>query len=165
VARFPSDLLPPVDPIADERLPDLPLLDRIAGEWAMLGFSPSGHLFELLRDNLTARGVRPVCEVPRSEPGTWFRVCGFVIRPHRPPMRKTGKRTTLFFDLEDETGVIPITCFSEVYQRDGHIALQQPMVMVEGKVDARVGQGLIAQRVRPLDHTKQLASPHARTLY
>lgn len=154
--------LPPVDPEPDPRLPDLSPADRIAGEWDMLGYAPSGHPVSLFRAQMARRGVRLVAAVPRAEPGTWFTVCGLVIRPHRPPT-KTG-RNTLFFDLEDESGVIPITCFREVYQRDGQAALHNPVVMVRGKVDARVGQGLIADKVIALQAPGP-GSPYAGTLY
>ena len=155
--------LPPTDPIADPRLPGFSAADQLAGEWDTLGFSPSGHPVGQYREQLERHGVQPVGEVPGAEPGTRFRVCGLVLRPHRPPT-KHG-RNTLFFDLEDETGLIPITCFKEVYHRDGQAALHNPLVMVEGKVDARTGQGLIAARVEPLQSLGKLASSHARTLY
>lgn len=155
--------LPPIDPVADPRLPEFSLWDTIAGEWETLGFTPTGHPVKLIRRELERREVSPAAAVPGSKPGTWYRVCGLVMRPHRPPTR-TG-RNTLFFDLEDETAIIPITCFREVYQRDGHIALHNPVVLVEGKVDARVGQGLIAERLLPMRGMKGIASSHARTLY
>jgi error-prone DNA polymerase len=153
----------PQDPSPDPRLGELSLADRVAGEWDLLGFAPSGHPVELARRRLARLGARPVAEVPGSEPGTWFRVCGLVIRPHRPPT-KHG-RNTLFFDLEDESGVIPITCFREVYQRDGQAVLHNPVVLVQGQVDARVGQGLIAQRVAAVRATGLVGSPAAGTLY
>ncbi|MBI2302604.1 MAG: DNA polymerase III subunit alpha, partial [Armatimonadetes bacterium] len=155
--------IPPVDPIADPRLPEFPLQDIVAGEWEVLGFSPLGHPLHLARAELDLREIDHAADVPHSKPGTPFRVCGLVLRPHRPPT-KNG-RNTLFFDLEDETGVIPITCFREVYQRDGQIALHNPVVLVEGKVDARVGQGLIADRLLPMTEVWRKGSTHSRTLY
>lgn len=155
--------LGPLDPVVDPRLPELTVWDKLAGEWDMLGFAPTGHPAALARQRLASRGVSPVSQVRGSQPGTWFTVCGLVIRPHRPPT-KTG-RNTLFFDLEDESGIIPITCFREVYQRDGQAALHHPVVLVRGKVDARVGQGLIADRVAAVVEPEQVGSPAAGTLY
>jgi error-prone DNA polymerase len=155
--------LPPQDPMPDPRLGELSLSDRVSGEWDVLGYAPSGHPVALARARLAHLGASPVAEVPRAEAGTWFRVCGLVLRPHRPPT-KNG-RNTLFFDLEDESGVIPITCFKEVYQRDGQAVLHNPVVMVQGKVDGRVGQGLIAERVAAMAEMEVRGSPYARTLY
>ncbi|MBI5834816.1 MAG: DNA polymerase III subunit alpha [Armatimonadetes bacterium] len=152
-----------VDPPPDPRLADLSDWDKVAGEWDVLGYSPTCHPVELARRKVARYGAVPVARVPHSEPGTAYRVCGLVIRPHRPPT-KTG-RNTLFFDLEDESGVIPITCFRDVYQRDGQAALHNPVVMVAGRVDNRTGQGLIADKVVALRALPNFASPHARTLY
>lgn len=155
--------LGPLDPAPDPRLPDFSLWDRVAAEWEMLGFAPTGHPVSFIRQDLTKRRVVPCADFAGSEAGTRFRLAGLVLRPHRPPTR-TG-RNTLFFDLEDETGVVSVTCFKDVYQRDGHIALHHPVVLVEGTTDARTGLSLIADRLRPVHGPEQVASPHARTLY
>lgn len=155
--------VPLPDPPLDPRLPRLDLWDQIAGEWEHLGFSLSGHPVALARERLAARRIEPVAAAQGAEPGTWFRLAGLVMRPHRPPTR-TG-RNTLFFDLEDETGLISITCFKDVYQRDGHLALREPMLVVEGKIDPRTGQSLIADRLRAMPDVRSVRSAHQRTLY
>ncbi len=152
------------DPPLDQRLPRFEPWDQIAGEWDNLGFSLSGHPVALARAELARSRIEPVAATVGAKPDTRFRVAGLVMRPHRPPTR-TG-RNTLFFDLEDETGIVSVTCFREVYQRDGHLVLQNPMVVVDGKIDRRTGQSLIADRVRAMPATvKRASSPHARTLY
>lgn len=152
-----------LDPAPDPRLREMSEWDQVAGEWDVLGFSPTAHPVALARRAVERYGLSPAAVVRGSEPGTAHRVCGLVIRPHRPPT-KTG-RNTLFFDLEDESGVIPITCFRDVYQRDGQVVLHNPVVMVAGRVDDRTGQGLIADRVMALPNHEEFASTHARTLY
>lgn len=129
----------------------------------MMGFAVGEHPVAMIREELNRRGVRPVGEFAGAEPDTRFRLAGLVLRPHRPPTR-TG-RNTLFFDLEDETGVVSVTCFKDVYQRDGHIALHNPVVVVDGQVDRRTGLSLIADRLRPMPTLGRMGSPHARTLY
>ncbi len=155
--------LPPCDPPPDPRLPWFSLWDQIAAEWDALGFAPTGHPVELARPKLARHGVRPIADFTGSSAGDRFCFAGLVLRPHRPPTR-TG-RNTLFFDLEDETGLVSITCFKDIYQRDGHIPLQHPVVMVTGKVDSRTGLSLIADRVRAVPGIPTVASSHARTLY
>ncbi|MCC7492792.1 MAG: DNA polymerase III subunit alpha [Fimbriimonadaceae bacterium] len=155
--------LPPCDPPPDPRLPRFNEWDLLAGEWDALGFPLSSHPLESLRPTLLARGVSPIATFAGAPPRTRFRLAGLVLRPHRPPTR-TG-RNTLFFDLEDETGVVSVTCFKDVYQRDGHHVLRHPVVQVDGAVDERTGLSLIASRVQPISEPRTLASPHARTLY
>ena len=61
----------------------------------------------------------------------------------------SGKRV-VFFDLEDETGLLNTTCFDAVYQQDGHSIVCSPYVTVIGVVQDRDGhKAFLAKRVFP----------------
>jgi DNA polymerase III alpha subunit len=54
----------------------------------------------------------------------------------------------VFFDLEDETGLLNVTCFDAVYRRDGHAIVCSPYVTIIGVAQDRDGHtAFLAQRV------------------
>ena len=54
------------------------------------------------------------------------------------------------FDLEDETGLLNVTCFDDVYLRDGHAIICSPYVTVVGETQIRDGHlAFLASRVFP----------------
>lgn len=75
-------------------------------------------------------------------------VVGNPIRLRFPPTA-SGKRV-VFFDLEDETGILNVTAFDDVYQRDGKAIVTSPYVTIRGICQDRDGhKAFLAQRVFP----------------
>jgi DNA polymerase III alpha subunit len=73
---------------------------------------------------------------------------GSPIRLRFPPT-PSGKRV-VFFDLEDETGLLNVTCFDATYQRDGHAIVCSPFVTVVGQAQHREAHvAFLADRVFP----------------
>jgi DNA polymerase III alpha subunit len=73
-------------------------------------------------------------------------VVGNPIRLRFPPT-PSGKRV-VFFDLEDETGLLNVTCFDAVYRRDGHAIVCSPYVTIIGVTQVREDHtAFLAQRV------------------
>ena len=74
-------------------------------------------------------------------------VAGLVIRPHRPPVAGG----TVFFTLEDETGMAHVTVFPSVYETCGAAIYGHAALAVSGMAQKR-GDGvlLVAQSVRPV---------------
>ena len=65
-------------------------------------------------------------------------------------------RTTLFICLEDHTGLVDITIFSEAYQRYGEFLYTAPVLLAEGELTRR-GERDVAvtvKRVQPLPMPK-----------
>lgn len=54
-------------------------------------------------------------------------VVGNPMRLRMPPT-KSGRRV-VFFDLEDESGILNLTVFDDVYLRDGHALVTSPYVV------------------------------------
>ncbi|HTQ10269.1 MAG TPA: OB-fold nucleic acid binding domain-containing protein, partial [Fimbriimonadaceae bacterium] len=81
-------------------------------------------------------------------PGKKAIVVGNPIRLRFPPTA-SGKRV-VFFDLEDETGLLNVTCFDETYRRDGHAIVCSPYVTIIGEAQDRDGHtAFLAHRVFP----------------
>ena len=124
--------------------------DRMAHEWNVLGFSPWCHPLEFWREQLSKSGVLPNNIIRAETDKTkYFRAAGWVIRPHTPPT-KSGK-TVVFFTLEDETGLMNITTFPDMYERYGHLIFSNPLLIIEGKKDRRGANSLIVERMRKID--------------
>ncbi|MGI6643548.1 MAG: DNA polymerase III subunit alpha [Bacillota bacterium] len=91
--------------------------EKIAYECQILGFGVSGHPMEIWRGVLSGRGFVRSDHLGKVRPGEFIKVGGIPVRPHRPPT-KSG-RTVVFMSLEDECGLIDVTCFESVYKRYG----------------------------------------------
>ncbi|HEY8449817.1 MAG TPA: error-prone DNA polymerase, partial [Bacillota bacterium] len=134
-----------------ERLPDFDATQKHRDELELLGLDAHrGHLFAPLRPRLRAAGIRSIAEAQRLPAGERLRVAGLVIRPHRPPT-KSGRLVT-YFTLEDETGLLDVTVFEEVYRRDGAWLFSEsvPPLIVEGTIDFTRGPAVVAARLKPL---------------
>ena len=137
----------PETPVAD--VDDFPPLERDLREYYALGVTVKRHLMQHWRPRLDRRGVVPcgqALQLPHKHPVT---AAGLCIRPHRPPT-KSG-RTVVFLTLEDETGLIDVTVFEDVYMRWGQDLFVSPLLQVSGKID-RHGEGvsITAERLESL---------------
>lgn len=119
---------------------------RFAYEWDLLGFSPHKHPLEFCRRRLQRVGVKPNATLKKLPPGRQVRAAGLRIRPHRPPTR--SGRTVVFFSLEDETGLLDVTVFENVYQKFGRLIFCQSALLVRGRLIDRDGsRSLTAQQI------------------
>jgi len=132
---------------------DFSLGEKILFEYQMLGFGVSGHPLEVWRDTLKSKGFVSSKELAQVTPGDFVKVGGIPVRPHRPPT-KSGK-TVVFLSLEDETGLIDITCFENVYKRYGKFLFPGKLIPlgIWGKVQKRGrAYSIVARSVFPLSH-------------
>src|SRR5690606_23290284 len=114
---------------------DFPPLARDVREYHALGLTVERHLVHHWRPQLRRRGARTCAEAARLPHGHPVTVGGLTIRPHRPPT-KSG-RTVVFLTLEDETGLIDVTVFEDVYMRWGEDLFVKPLMLVSGHVEHR----------------------------
>lgn len=131
--------------------PDFDAWERFIKEYQALGVMTGPHAMSFVRERLAAQGYLTAAGVKGQETGVPVRCAGVVIRPHRPPTR--SGRTVVFFSLEDETGMIDVTVFEDVYQRDGHLIFQDPRppLAVFGRVERRGrGVSITAFRIKEL---------------
>jgi len=134
--------------------PTLPGMDdvdhHVADVWAT-GLSPDSHPAQFIRAELDRLGAVPVAELDRIEPGRRVRVGGIVTHRQRPG---TAGGIT-FMNLEDETGMLNVTCTPGLWRRYRRIARTSPALLVRGTVE-RTGDenyrviNLRADRVDPV---------------
>jgi error-prone DNA polymerase len=125
--------------------------ERILQEYEVLCLWVSGHYMEVFRERLRKRGFLSSCELERLRDGSRVRVAGLPVRPHRPPTR--SGRTVVFLSLEDETGLIDIVVFENIYQRCGQFIFSPEVLPleVEGTLKRRGrGGSIVASWVKPM---------------
>jgi error-prone DNA polymerase len=133
---------------------DFCAIERSIQERTYLGLDIHHHLVAYERSRVSKRGGITTTEAKRLAPGDTAFVVGNPIRLRFPPT-KSGKRV-VFFDLEDETGLLNVTCFDETYQRDGRAIVCSQFVTVCGVFQDRDGSpAFLATRVYPY-HPKAL---------
>jgi len=127
---------------------DFTTVEKAIRERAILGMDIEHHLMAFERDRITSKGGITAAEAGRLPGGTKILVVGNPIRLRFPPT-SSGRRV-MFFDLEDETGLLNVTCFDETYQRDGHTIICSPYVTLRGVAQDRDGHiAFLAHRAYP----------------
>lgn len=135
--------------------PDLPEFSDtqlLSLEYSVLGLTPNCHIVSLMRPKFDAMRLLTTSDLVWIPGGQRVKVGGLTMCPHTPPT-KSGKRV-LFFCLEDEFGIIDITCFEEVFRESGYLAFKEPMVIVEGTLQKRgFGRAILADKVSVVPRT------------
>lgn len=98
-------------------IPDFPPWDRFLRQENVLPISGPATVMRALRGRAQAAGILSAVQARRRT--GYLRVTGFPLMPHRPPTR-SGK-TVVFLSLEDETGLLDLILFEDVYQRTGGV--------------------------------------------
>lgn len=138
---FPEECL-------DSTIPDFGPEEKAIRERAVMGMDVRRHLMAFERERVASRGGCTTREAKKLPPGSRAIVVGNPIRLRFPPT-PSGKRV-VFFDLEDEAGLLNVTCFDAVYRRDGHAIVCSPYVTVVGEIQDRDGHpAFLARRVFP----------------
>ncbi|MFY7880906.1 MAG: DNA polymerase III subunit alpha [Fimbriimonas sp.] len=149
-ARAQPSLLPMefVSPDIDIQTRDFSEIEKAIHERRYLGIDVCQHLVSYERSRITSKGGLTNQEIQSLPSGQKAFSVGNPIRLRFPPT-KSGKRV-VFFDLEDETGLLNVTCFDDVYLRDGHAIICSPYVTVVGETQIRDGHmAFLASRVFP----------------
>lgn len=132
----------------DLSIPDFSPEEKAIRERAAMGLDVQSHLMSFERSRVESRGGVTTRHAKTIPPGRKAIVVGNPIRLRFPPT-PSGKRV-VFFDLEDETGLLNVTCFDAVYRRDGHAIVCSPYVTVVGEIQDRDGHpAFLARRVFP----------------
>lgn len=135
---------PPIPPGVEDFTPAIKaILER-----TVLDLDIDRHLMAFERERIAAKGGITAAVASRSRPGQKMFVVGNPIRLRFPPT-SSGKRV-MFFDLEDETGLLNVTCFDDVYQRDGHKVICNRYITLWGETQDRDGHiAFLAHRILP----------------
>jgi error-prone DNA polymerase len=123
--------------------------ERFLWTWRIAGVTAECHVFSHLRERLAEDGCVTVYDAQRMKDGTWVRVAGLNIRPHRPPT--VSGKPVLFASVEDETDLLQIVCFGQAIDRCTPVFLVAAAVIAEGRIERRGnGASLQVQNAYPL---------------
>jgi error-prone DNA polymerase len=106
----------------------------VADVWAT-GLSPDAHPVQFIRDELEKQGALPINRLARVEAGTRIRVGGIVTHRQRPA---TAGGVT-FVNLEDETGMLNVTCSPGLWQKYRRVARTSAALIVRGRLEKAEG--------------------------
>ncbi|WJK38048.1 error-prone DNA polymerase [Solwaraspora sp. WMMA2056] len=156
-AQERADRLPGVAVgVAAPTLPGLDEVDALMADVWATGLSPDTHPVRFVRDRLAAAGAVPIAELGRVDAGTRVRVGGIVTHRQRPA---TAGGVT-FVNLEDETGMLNVTCSPGLWLRYRTVARSSAALLVRGRLEKAEGVlNLVADR---LDAVTTPVSPASR---
>jgi error-prone DNA polymerase len=121
--------------------------ELVADVWAT-GLSPETHPVSFIRRKLDAAGAVPISRLARLEHGRRVWVGGIVTHRQRPA---TAGGIT-FMNLEDETGMLNVTCSPGLWQRYRKVARTSAALLVRGRLEKYEGViNLTADRLDPVD--------------
>ncbi len=124
----------------------------------ILGLDVEKHLVGFERKRITAKGGITAKEASNLGHNERAFAVGNPIRLRFPPT-KSGRRV-MFFDLEDDSGLLNVTVFDETYQRDGHHVICSPYITVRGVAQNRDDHiAFMAERIYPYKPTLERHLP------
>ncbi|WP_305786300.1 error-prone DNA polymerase [Symbioplanes lichenis] len=129
-------------------LPGMEDVDKLVADVWATGLSPDAHPAQFLRAELERQGALPVARVGQVTSGTRIRVGGIVTHRQRPA---TAGGVT-FVNLEDETGMLNVTCSPGLWQRYRRVARTSSALLVRGILE-KTAEGvlnLVADRLETL---------------
>lgn len=137
-----------VAPDIPEGITDFGDFEKAVYERSILDLDVECHLMGFERERVASKGGITSREARSLPGGRKAIVVGNPIRLRFPPT-PSGKRV-VFFDLEDEEGLLNVTCFDDVYRRDGHSIVCSAYVTLIGETQDRDGHiAFLAHRVFP----------------
>lgn len=118
-----------------EALPALSPSEEVVGDYQAIRLSLKGHPVSFLRERLAQAGAVTAAAHAGLANGRRAVVGGVVLVRQRPGTAKG----VCFITLEDETGVVNLVLWPDVFERFRPVAMGARMVLVRGKVQTAEG--------------------------
>ncbi|HEY1032089.1 MAG TPA: error-prone DNA polymerase [Flavipsychrobacter sp.] len=118
------------DSEATVKLPEMQLSEHVAHDYASMGLSLKSHPVSFVRGKLSTLGIASANDINAYKDGDIIKVAGLVLNKQRP-----GTASGIcFITLEDETGVMNLVVFKNLFDQYRKEILQSRLLMVEGKL-------------------------------
>jgi error-prone DNA polymerase len=131
-------------------LPGMDAVERMVADVWATGLAPDAHPAQFAREYLDRIGALPVARLHEVEHGRRVLVGGVVTHRQRPA---TAGGIT-FINLEDETGMLNVTCTPGLWQRHRKVARTATAMVVRGVLEK--AEGVLNLRA---DHLATLTLP------
>jgi error-prone DNA polymerase len=139
------DKLPGV--VTGAEAPELPGMheeEEIAADLWATGLSAARHPTELIRDELTGRGIATAAQLRELPDRSVVDVAGVVTHRQQPSTSKG----VIFLNLEDETGLVNVICTPDVWRRFRAVARTAPALEIRGLLERYQGvTNVLARRI------------------
>ncbi|HEX2355811.1 MAG TPA: error-prone DNA polymerase [Micromonosporaceae bacterium] len=116
-------------------LPGMDDVERLVSDVWATGLSPDSHPAQFIRAELEGMGAVPISRLAEIPHATRVRVGGIVTHRQRPA---TAGGIT-FMNLEDETGMLNVTCSPGLWQRYRRVARTSAALLVRGRLEKYEG--------------------------
>ena len=116
-------------------LPRLTDAEEVVGDYQTIRLSLKGHPVSFLRERLAKAGAMTAEAYRSAKENRRVRVGGVVLVRQRPGSAKG----VVFLTLEDETGVVNLVVWPDVFERLRPVAMGARMVLVTGRVQRAEG--------------------------
>jgi error-prone DNA polymerase len=147
-ARARAETLPGI--VEGARTPPLSRMSRVevvASDLWATGVSSSVHPIALARERLARLDAVPIASLSEIASGTRVFVAGTVTHRQRP----STANGTVFLCLEDETGLLNVTCSRGMWLRYREVGRTASSLVVRGRVERQEGAiNLVAEDLRAL---------------
>jgi error-prone DNA polymerase len=128
-------------------LPGMDAVDELVADVWATGLSPDTHPAQFARAHLDSLGAIPIAALHQVPDKTRVLVGGIVTHRQRPA---TAGGVT-FINLEDETGMLNVTCWPGLFLRSKKIVRTCPALLVRGALEKADGViNLLADKFTPL---------------
>ncbi len=125
--RLPGVILGDAPP----ELPEVTPLEGVAADLWATGICTGPGAMELARPHLSTMGIVPAAALGDIPHGQKVLVAGVVTHRQHPATAKG----TVFFSLEDESGLVNVICSPGAWIRWRHVARSAPALVVKGRVE------------------------------
>lgn len=133
VERLPGLIEGLSAPEAPAALPEPSESQNILADYRHLGLTCGRHPLALLRPRLARRGFRSGHELSLLPDGSSVRVGGLVTHMQQPATASG----VVFASLEDETGIINVILWPQVFREQRRCALESSLLVVDGALQRR----------------------------
>jgi DNA polymerase III subunit alpha len=124
--------------------------DRLAGEYATLGFYVSGHPLARYADRLQELRAIDLASIDESKSGAEIAAAGIIVSI-RPMRSRKGQRWAIF-TLQDMSGIMEALAFPETFARSEQILKSGAMLLVRGRVQIEdAGTRIITSDIKLID--------------
>ena len=136
-------------------LADFTAHERMAGEYAVMGIYPRGHVMEFVRHTLDP-DVLPASDIDNLPEGQKVQVAGWPVARQHP----RGVEGTVFVTIEDETGDVQLIVWPRVFARYKR-GLGNSVLLAKGVVSRHDGTtNITMSSVRTLDVGARMPDAH-----
>ena len=136
-------------------LADFTAMERMAGEYAVMGIYPKGHVMEFVRPTLSL-DVLPASDIDSLPEGQRVLVAGWPVARQHP----RGMEGTVFVTIEDETGDVQLIVWPRVFAQYKR-KLGNHVLLARGVVSRHDGTtNVTMSSVRTLDVGARMPDAH-----